>query len=126
MFTTIWSTTEAIEFLNKNAFRLDQCPICKRNSGYKKEAIGTYGMVDELTLYRYTLLDGSTADEFVQDEIWDSGPMIWLGLRWKDSEFRWADKEIEDNDNELPDYGLSEEGNYYTEQEDLRRRNENK
>ncbi len=86
----------AQDFLDKNAFRLDQCPVCKRNSGYKKESIGTYGMFDELVLYRYTLLDGSTAEEFVQDEIWDSGPMIWLGLKCKDSEFRWADKEIND------------------------------
>ena len=112
---------EAIEFLDKNAFRLDQCPICKRNSGYEKEIIDTYGMCDELSLYRYTLLDGSTADEFIQEEIWSSGPMIWLGLKWKDTEFKWPNKAINDDDDELPDYGISPEASYY---EDARRRDE--
>lgn len=119
---------KAIEFLNKNAFKLDQCPICKRNSGYKKEIIGTYGMFDELTLYRYILLDGNIAEEFIQEEIWNSGPMIWLGLTWKDAKFKWADKEINDggggwivHDDELPDYGTSQEASYY---EDVRRRKE--
>lgn len=84
----------AEEFLSDNASRVDQCPHCERHDGYRKEVIGTYGMFDELELYRYTLLDGSTADEFVQGEIWSSGPMIWLALKWKDADFRWPTSAI--------------------------------
>lgn len=45
------------------------------------------GMFDELTLHRYTLTNGDTADEFIQQEVWDCGPVIWLGLRYRDGTF---------------------------------------
>jgi len=41
-------------------------------------------MFDEEHLRRYDLTDGRTADEFVQEEIWSSGPMVWLGLKVSD------------------------------------------
>ncbi len=82
----------AVHFLFDNAIVFNQCPHCNRHDGYQKEVIGTYGMFDELELYRYTLQDGSTAEEYVQHDMWDSGPMIWLALKWKDTEFKWSDK----------------------------------
>lgn len=87
----------ALEFLFDNAVRIDVCKHCKRHGGYKKEKIGTYGMFDEIDLYRYTLLSGETADEYIQREVWSSGPMIWLGLTWKGTEFKWQDSEMMDD-----------------------------
>lgn len=112
----------AKEFLKDNAVRVNECPHCHRHDGYKREAFGKYGMDDELELYRYTLLDGSTATEFVQEEMWSSGPIIWIALKWKDTRFRWTNGEV-DNDNELVDYGMTQEASYY---EDIRRRDENR
>lgn len=89
---------KAEEFLAQKAFRMNCCPICKRDDGYKKEAIGTYGMSDEITLYRYFLVDGSTADEYVQHTVWSSGPMIWLGLAWMGVAFEWTEKELEEGE----------------------------
>jgi hypothetical protein len=79
----------AEEFLTTNAVKVNECPQCGRYGDYERKIIGTYGMFDELELYRYTLRDGTTIDEFIQEEIWDSGPMIWLALRWKDTTFEW-------------------------------------
>ena len=85
----------AEEFLRDNAVRVNECQHCQRHDGYQREVIGKYGMFDELDLYRYTLLDGSTADEFVQEEMWSSGPMIWLALKWKNTDFRWSSKAVD-------------------------------
>jgi len=88
--------SRAEEFLENNVVRVNQCPHCERHDGYKHEVIGTYGMFDELELYRYTLLDGSIADEFIQAEIWSAGPMIWLGLKWKETNFIWENQAIKE------------------------------
>ena len=114
---------KAIEFLKNFAKTINQCPHCDRHDGYKRAIVGKYGMFDELNLHRYTLNDGSTVDEFIQHEIWDSGPMIWLGLKWKNTDFRWPNEAIQgmDDDSELADYGMSQEASYY---EDVRRKNE--
>lgn len=116
-------SAEAEQFLRDNAVRINEYQCCHRHDGYQKEVIGTCGILEDVNLYRYILLDGSTADEFVQHCVWNSGPMEWFGLRWKDTEFKWQDKEIENNndDDELADYGMSHEASYY---EDVRKRNE--
>lgn len=86
---------EAIEFLDKNAVKLNQCPHCYRHDGYQKKIISHYGMFDELPLYRYTLSNSDTADEYIQAEIWDSGPIIWLCLRLKGgTRIKWRNKVI--------------------------------
>ena len=112
--------TSAEEFLRTNAVRVNECQHCHKHDGYQRKVIGQYGMSDELDLYEYTLMDGSVAKEFIQREDWDSGPIIWLGLTWKDAKFEWADSEM-NNDDELADYGISQEASYY---EDLRIKNE--
>lgn len=78
--------SEAIDFLVKNAVRNNLCPTCQRHSGYCISEIdgGEYGMFNEECRLRYDLINGRTAEEFVQDTIWSSGPMIWLGLRVSD------------------------------------------
>lgn len=44
------------------------------------------GMFDnEYPLYEYTLLDGSVVQEYVQSDMWSSGPCIFLALRYKES-----------------------------------------
>jgi hypothetical protein len=45
------------------------------------EEVERRGMFDDLPLYRYPLKDGRIATEYVQEEHWSSGPMIWLALR---------------------------------------------
>ena len=77
---------EAVSFLANNAVKMDQCPTCQRHSGYSTNKItnGEWGMFDEYCLLRYDLIGGRTADEFVQTEIWSSGPMVWLGLKVSD------------------------------------------
>lgn len=86
---------EAEQFLLEKAVKLNECRHCNRHDGYQKEVIGTCGMYENVNLHRYTLLDGSTADEFVQHCVWDSGPMEWFGLRWKDAEFKWSEEAME-------------------------------
>lgn len=80
---------EAVEFLKNNAVKINQCTCCLRYDGYSREIIDTCGMCDDVDLYCYALVNGDTATEFVQEEIWSSGPMIWFGLRCKNSEFIW-------------------------------------
>lgn len=96
----------AQEFLGTNVIKVNGCPHCRRYYGLKEEKIGTYGMFDELSLYRYYLVDGSFADEFVQHEIWDCGPMTWLGLKIfrvdqatniMTSKFVWSDSAFNSN-----------------------------
>jgi hypothetical protein len=41
----------------------------------------TFGMEDEYKLNKYILPDGREYTEFVQAEIWSSGPMTFLALR---------------------------------------------
>ena len=72
---------KARAFLESHALKVNTCPVCCRHDGYDKVEIGNYGMFDELVLNRYFLANGGTADEFIQHEVWDSGPMTWLGLR---------------------------------------------
>jgi len=71
---------KARAFLESHALKVNTCPVCCRHDGYDKVEIGNYGMFDELVLNRYFLANGGTADEFIQHEVWDSGPMTWLGL----------------------------------------------
>lgn len=84
----------AVEFLRRNAVKSNECPHCHRFDEYEREVIGSYGMFDEMSLYRYTLNNGKTADEFVQREIWDCGPVTWLGLRSQDRIFVWLSQTL--------------------------------
>lgn len=85
----------AVAFLHKNAKRLHPCEHCNRDSGPVCREIGRTGMFDDLEILEYELNDGRSATEFVQEEIWSSGPMIWMGLRISDgTEFRWSEEEI--------------------------------
>lgn len=86
--------TEASQFLEANVRRVNECRHCHRHNGNTREIIGQYGMFDELNLYRYSLLDSTTAEEYIQKEIWDSGPIIWLALKWKDITFKWREGEM--------------------------------
>lgn len=85
---------QAEEFLKVNAVKINECQHCHRDDGYDREVIGSYGISSEHNLYRYTLMDGSSADECVQAEIWCSGPMTWLCLKWKGSFFQWANEDM--------------------------------
>ena len=82
---------KAMDFLGKNAVKVNQCPHCHRHDvGYQRKVIGMYGMYDEIELYQYTLKDGSIAYEYIQDTVWISGPIIWLALKWKSINFVWS------------------------------------
>lgn len=87
---------DAEVFLLKNAIRIDRCLKCDRDSGYKTEVIGTYGMYDDQELLKYHLTDGRTAKESIQYEVWSSGPMTWLSLKCGDVEFKWPEEAMED------------------------------
>lgn len=87
-------TAEAEKFLKENSVKLNEWPCCHRYDGYKREVIDTCGMYEDVKLYGYTLLDGSTANEFVQHCVWCSGPMEWMGLRTKDTQFLWPEEEM--------------------------------
>jgi len=87
---------EAYAFLLDNTVRRNVCPTCNRDDGPVCEVIGSTGMFDDLPLHQYTLTDGRTATEFVQAEVWSSGPMIWLALDLSDgTKIEWPPEEIE-------------------------------
>lgn len=88
--------TEANRFLKNNARRVNECRHCYKHNGYHREIIGQYGMYNEFNLYRYSLLDGTTAEEYVQKEIWSSGPIIWMALKWKNIIFEWREEEMQE------------------------------
>lgn len=82
-------------FLHEQGLRDDPCSHCGRDSGYVKEKYGNVPGAGDLPLFRYTLKDGSVAEEFVQCEIWSSGPMIWTALRLADGrELLWPEEEL--------------------------------
>jgi hypothetical protein len=94
---------EAIEFLRKYEVQPEACPHCKRLFDRKLEVCSYYhGMFDDpYNLYRHLLIDGRTAEEFVQADPWSSGPCMFLGLRVYDtnadleSEFLWSQEDID-------------------------------
>jgi len=88
--------SEAIAFLEENAIRIDLCPHCGRDDGYMKKHIGSIGMFDDVPMYEYNLKNGDIAVEYVQEEIWSSGPMIWLGLKVGDKKFEWKKEDIKE------------------------------
>jgi len=87
--------SEAEDFLRENAAVLDRCGFCGRHNGYDTRKIGETGMFDDLPILEYRLKNGCVAQEFVQLTIWDCGPMIWMGLKVGDKEFRWNEDTIE-------------------------------
>jgi hypothetical protein len=93
-------SVKAQVFLTRAGIKVNACKHCSRNDGIKRKQIGTYGMFNEIPLFRYFInhVDhpGIThADEFVQDCIWNSGPIEWLGLRLSDgTEVRWIKEEL--------------------------------
>jgi len=88
--------SEANIFLAKNTKRLNTCPHCDRDDGLVSKVIQRVGMFDDLPLFEYELEDGRTAKEVVQEEIWSSGPMIWLQLEISDGTvLAWDPKDIE-------------------------------
>jgi len=51
---------------------------------------------DTLSLYEYTLTDGTVVREVLQDQPWSSGPMSFLCLEIEGKQrFKWSRKEIE-------------------------------
>jgi hypothetical protein len=93
----------AIEFLRKYEVQPEACPHCKRPFDRKPDVCGYYlGMFDDpYNLYRHLLVDGRTAEEFVQADPWSSGPCMFLGLRVYDTnadlenEFLWSQEDID-------------------------------
>lgn len=88
--------TEAVAFLAEHTKRKNVCSHCDRDDGPVCKEIGRVGMFDDLELLEYELKDGRTAKEVVQEEIWSSGPMIWLQLEVSDGTIlAWDPKDIE-------------------------------
>jgi len=46
---------------------------------------GSYGMFHEFEFDEFVFPDGTVYEEYVQHEVWSSGPMIWLAIRHKDT-----------------------------------------
>lgn len=70
----------------------------------------TYGMFDEeLPLTRYVLEDGRALEEYVEHEIWSSGPMLYTALRdtTTGESFGWEPGEDSDIDRDI--FGIEEE-----------------
>ena len=86
--------SEAIAFLEEKAIRINLCLHCGRDDGYMKKEIGVTGMFDDVFLYEYNLKNGDIAVEYVQQEIWSSGPMIWFGLKIGNKKFEWKKEDI--------------------------------
>ncbi len=88
----------AEDYLKKYGIKVNYCPHCQRDGGLKKDEIGTTGMFGDVPLWRYYLdkMPGVThADEFVQECVWDSGPMEWFGLRLSNgTEIKWSEEEL--------------------------------
>ena len=87
---------KAREFLATNAVKLGYCEHCKRDSGYEREEAERTGMFgDDVPVFRYKLTNGSFAEEFVQEEVWSSGPMMWFGLKVPGGpDILWCEAEI--------------------------------
>jgi len=86
---------KALEFLAANAVKLGYCEHCKRCSGYEQEEIGQTGMCGDVPVFRFKLVNGSFAEEFVQEEVWSSGPMMWFGLKIHGGpDILWGEAEI--------------------------------
>lgn len=86
---------EAEQLLQVQAVRRNPCTHCNRDDGFVFKVVGHTGMFDDLVLHEYSLKDGRTAREVVQEEIWSSGPMIWLALELSDgSKVEWDEKDI--------------------------------
>jgi len=98
-------TDEANEFLKENA-ELDPattCPNCGEviTRRFRKVSYTSgehLGMFDDgpQHLYEYTLTDGTTAREVVQETVWSSGPVIFLALESSDGQilFPWPQEAI--------------------------------
>ena len=82
-------------FLKEHGILKDYCEHCDRNNGYERRVYQRVGMFDDLALCEYTLKDGRTARQFVQREVWSSGPMIWTALEVEGEKFLWPEEEIE-------------------------------
>lgn len=88
----------AISFLNQHETVPEPCPCCKRGYPPQLEKIGSCNGYDEYVLFRHFLNDGKTADEFLQVIHFDSGPVIFLGLKVSDgSVIEWSKEEINDS-----------------------------
>lgn len=87
----------ARNFLNDNRARTRCCSHCGRYDLVPPEHIGSFSGLcgEEFPLYRYSLVGGGWAEEYVQEECWDSGPVIFLGLRTQDGKrFLWDNETI--------------------------------
>jgi hypothetical protein len=80
---------DAISFLEENVIRVNPCPHCKRDDGYEVKEIRRTGMYDDTPMLAYKLKDGTWAEEYMQYEVWSSGPMMWFGLQAGDKKFEW-------------------------------------
>ena len=74
--------SSALDFLSKNKVLEDFCEHCGQFIPRELEEIDEFvGMFeDKYPLYRHQLKDGRFADEFVQSDLWSSGPCFFLGL----------------------------------------------
>jgi hypothetical protein len=81
---------EALEFLKENEI-VKKCNECGSETR-TTQIIGKCNGFDKYELRRHFLKDGRIADEFLQKTDWNSGPVLYLGLRVAETEIIWRDK----------------------------------
>jgi len=94
---------KALEWLNYYGIvePLERCPMCGHilSTDFVYETYDHYyGMFDdEYTLKQYKTTLG-TAEEYVQAEPWNSGPMFFLGLKLPSGDkLEWTEEEIKES-----------------------------
>lgn len=89
-------TDEARQFLLENEIEPDICECCKRPFPRELEQISSvFGYWDEeFPLHRHFLKNGTVANEFHQETVYSSGPIIFIGLKCDDREFLWSQDDI--------------------------------
>ncbi len=102
-------STQAYKWLEENAYKTPEfiCTECSQTilshfhtTNVPKGIIEGFGGEELYTLQQYELFNGKFVEEYVQAEIWNSGPNIYLALRYLDGaivkESLW-DKEVIEN-----------------------------
>ena len=88
----------AKEFLSKMEVPAECCKLCQRPFEQNLDQVASYiGMNnDEYPLYRHPLTDGRFADEFLQSNPYQNGPVFFIGLKTVDDEiYAWSQAEID-------------------------------
>jgi len=84
---------------------LKVCEVCGHETGgkpivgYNEDVKGMFGETVCTLRWFFSKYGDHTFEEYIQDEPWDSGPMIFLALRWccdklPIKESLWTDKEM--------------------------------